>query len=124
MENNYDVVIIGGGILGAMAARELSRYNIKIAVMEKESDIGEGATKTNSGILAAGFHPRGGSLKGISCAKGNRMYQRICEELDVTVKYIGSLYVAFSAHGEEMIREKYQKGKMNGGAGYADYIRH
>lgn len=114
MEKKYDVIIIGGGILGAMAARELSRYQIRIAVFEKAADIGEGATKTNSGILAAGFHPRGGSLKGISCVGGNQMYHRICEELNVPVKFIGSLFVAFSRQGEEMIAEKYQKGKING----------
>lgn len=114
MEKKYDVVIIGGGILGAFSARELSRYQLKVAVLEKASDIGEGATKTNSGILAAGFHPRGGSLKGISCVQGNQMYRSICKELGVQVKYIGSLYVAFSKSGEDMIAEKYHKGIQNG----------
>lgn len=114
MENQYDVVIIGGGILGSAAARELSKYQLKIAVLEKESDVGEGAAKTNSGVLAAGFHPRGGSLKGISCVYGNQMYRKICRELDVRVSYIGSLYVAFSRQGEQMMEEKYQKGLMNG----------
>ncbi len=114
MEETYDVVIIGGGILGATAARALSRFQLRTAVIEQALDVGEGATKTNSGILAAGFHPRGGSLKGISCVRGNEMYHKICEELHVPVRYIGSLYVAFSRQGEEMIAEKYKKGLENG----------
>ncbi|SHJ54565.1 NAD(P)/FAD-dependent oxidoreductase [Parasporobacterium paucivorans] len=110
----YDVAIIGGGILGCTIARELSRYHLHVTVLEKAYDIGEGATKTNSGVLAAGFHPRGGSLKGISCVKGNDMYRQICEELDIPVRFIGSLYVAFSRNGTEMIAQKYNKGIKNG----------
>lgn len=110
----YNVAIIGGGILGCSIARELSKYKLDVIVLEKSYDIGEGATKTNSGILAAGFHPRGGSLKGISCVHGNEMYKKICMELDVSVRYIGSLFVAFSKNGEEMIAEKYKKGIKNG----------
>ena len=73
----YDVVVIGAGILGCLTARELARYRLDILVIDKESDIGEGATKANSGVLYAGFHPRGGSLKGISCARGNRMHEEL-----------------------------------------------
>ena len=91
----YDVLIVGGGIIGAMTARELSRYQLKVLVIEKAADLGEGATKANSGILYAGFHPRGGSLKGLSCVGGNAMYDQICEELGVPMRRTGSLYVAF-----------------------------
>lgn len=62
-----DVIIIGGGILGVTTARLLSRFNLDTLVLEKGADLGEGASKANSAVLAAGFHPRGGSLKGISC---------------------------------------------------------
>ncbi len=110
----YDVLIIGGGILGASIARELSKYKLDVAVVEKGYDIGEGATKANSGVLGAGFHPRGGSLKGISCVKGNQMYRNICRELGVSVKYTGSLFVAFHQGGIEAIEEKYNKGLQNG----------
>lgn len=110
----YDVVIIGAGILGCLTARELARYRLDILVIDKESDIGEGATKANSGVLYAGFHPRGGSLKGISCARGNRMHEKLCRDLDVPVSYTGSLFVAFHDEGLEAVRDKLKKGEKNG----------
>ena len=110
----YDVVVIGAGILGCLTARELARYRLDILVIDKESDIGEGATKANSGVLYAGFHPRGGSLKGISCARGNRMHEKLCRDLDVPVSYTGSLFVAFHDEGLEAVRDKMKKGEKNG----------
>lgn len=110
----YDVVVIGAGILGCLTARELMKYKLDVLVIDKESDIGEGATKANSGVLYAGFHPRGGSLKGISCAQGNRMHEQLCRELDVPMEYVGSLFVAFHEEGLESVRDKIKKGKKNG----------
>lgn len=110
----YDVIIIGAGILGCLTARELMKYKLDVLVVDKESDIGEGATKANSGVLYAGFHPRGGSLKGIACAKGNRMHMTLSRELDVPVEYTGSLFVAFHEEGMEAIRDKMKKGLKNG----------
>lgn len=111
---HYDVIIIGAGILGTMTARELSRYNLNVLVMERAYDVGEGATKANSGILYAGFHPRGGSLKGISCVQGNKRYSNICKELNVPMSYIGSLFVAFHEEGILSLHEKMKKGIENG----------
>ena len=112
-----DVIIIGGGIMGVTAAKMLSKYKLDVLLVEKNNDLGEGASKSNSGVLYAGFHPRAKSLKGISCVKGNEMYKEICRELDVPVSYIGSLMVAFSDAGDEKIREKLQKGIANGAKG-------
>ena len=110
----YDVIIVGAGILGCLTARELMKYKLDVLVLDKESDIGEGATKANSGVLYAGFHARGGSLKGISCARGNRMHEALCRELDVPMEYTGSLFVAFHDEGMEAIEEKMKKGVKNG----------
>ena len=110
----YDVIIIGGGIIGVTTAKILSKYRLEVAVIERERDLGEGASKSNSGVLASGFHPRAGSLKGTSCVKGNEMYHEICEKLDVPVKFIGSLMLAYSQDGIEKIEEKYKKGLANG----------
>lgn len=115
--NGYDVVIIGGGILGAFTARELGRYKLRVLVAESAYDVGEGAAKGGSGVLYPGFHPRGGSLKGISCVQGNRMYDAICETLGVSLKRIGALFVAFHPDGEETLREKFQRGMENGAEG-------
>lgn len=110
----YDVVIIGAGILGCLTARELMKYRLDVLVIDKESDVGEGATKANSGVLYAGFHARGGSLKGISCARGNRIYGDLCRDLDVPMEYIGSLFVAFHKEGMEHIEDKMKNGIKNG----------
>ena len=110
----HDIAIIGGGILGVTAARMLSKYDLDIVVLEKNYDIGEGSSKSNSGILAAGFHPRPDSLKAVSCVKGNEMYREICKQLDVPVNYLGSLMVAYSEAGQEKLQEKLRKGTKSG----------
>lgn len=112
-----DVIIIGAGILGTTMARKLSRFDLKVLVLEKAYDLGEGATKANSGVLSAGYHARGGSLKGISGAKGNRMYQEICRELGVKVSYPGSLHCAFNEEGIIELKKKIKRGKENGAEG-------
>lgn len=113
----HDVIIIGAGILGATMARKLSRYDLDVLVLEKEYDLGEGATKANSGVLAAGYHARGGSLKGISGVRGNRMYQEICRELGVKVSFPGSLHCAYSVDGIEELKKKWKRGEENGAEG-------
>ena len=119
----YDVVIVGAGILGCLTARELMKYQLDVLVVDKESDIGEGATKANSGVLYAGFHPRGGSLKGISCARGNRMHRQLCRDLDVPMDYVGSLFVAFHAGGYRSHSREDRKGTKERGAGHEDDFR-
>lgn len=113
----YDVIIIGAGILGTTMARSLSRYDLNVLVLEKAYDLGEGATKANSGVLAAGYHARGGSLKGVSAAHGNRMYPDICKELGVKVSFPGSLHCAYSEEGIGELEKKLQRGIENGTKG-------
>lgn len=110
----YDVAVIGAGILGCLTARELMKYKLSVLVLDKESDVGEGATKANSGVLYAGFHPRGGSLKGISCVAGNRMQEKLCRDLAVPMEYTGSLFVAFHDEGLDAIKRKMKNGVING----------
>lgn len=114
MKEKFDVVIIGAGILGCLTARELMRYKLSVLVLDKASDLGEGAAKANTAVLYAGFHARGGSLKGISCAVGNKMHKNLAEELDVPVDYTGSLFVAFHDEGIEAIEKKMKNGRKNG----------
>lgn len=63
MENNYDVVVIGGGVTGAAVARELSRYDLKICLLEREEDVCSGTSKANSAIVHAGYDARPGTWK-------------------------------------------------------------
>ena len=96
MVNLYDVAIIGGGVIGGMIMRELSRYKLNICLLEKEDDVCMGQSKANSGIVHAGFDAPTGTLKAKFNVQGNAMMKRVAQELGV--KYInnGSLVVAFS----------------------------
>ncbi|RPJ01693.1 MAG: FAD-dependent oxidoreductase, partial [Candidatus Aminicenantes bacterium] len=59
----YDVVVIGGGVVGCAVLRELSRYDLKLLLLEREADLAEGISKGNSGVIHAGFNAPAGSLK-------------------------------------------------------------
>ncbi len=92
----YDVVIIGGGVIGSSIARELSRYRLKIALLEKEEELAFGVSKSNSGIIHPGTQNPHGSLKEKLCVRGNRLTRRICRELGVNFKEVGELIIAFN----------------------------
>ena len=68
-----DVIIIGAGVSGCAVARELSRYELDICVLEKESDVCEGTSKANSGIVHGGFDAKPGTLKAKLNVLGNQM---------------------------------------------------
>ena len=89
----YDVVIIGSGVSGAASARELSRYEGKICVVEKEEDVCCGTSKANSAIIHAGFDAVPGTLKAKVNVKGNAMMDQIAKELDIPFKRNGSMVV-------------------------------
>lgn len=89
-----DVLIIGGGISGCSIARELSRYKLDILLLEKEADLALGASGRNDGEVHPGIDLSRGSLKHKYIRRANRMYDRICTELDVPFKRTGQ-YACF-----------------------------
>ena len=91
-----DVLIIGAGVVGASIARELSRYKLSIAVLEKEEEPAFGVSKSNSGIIHPGTQNPAGSLKGRLCLEGNTLIRRISGELGLDFKEVGELIVAFT----------------------------
>lgn len=93
----FDVIIIGGGIVGCALARELSRYHLRVALMEKEAEVGFGASKANSGIIHGGHHANPKTLKGKLEWAGNQRWDQLCHELGFGFKRIGELTVALSA---------------------------
>ena len=93
----YDVIIIGAGVVGCSVARELSKYNAKILVIEKNEDVCSGTSKANSAIVHSGYDAPNGSLKAKFNVQGNRMMEAVCRELDVPFKRIGSLTVCTEA---------------------------
>lgn len=96
----YDVLIIGGGVTGAAIARELSRYRLKIALLEKEEELAFGVSKSNSGIIHPGTQNPPHSLKGKLCVRGNLLTRQLAKELGVDFKEVGELIVIFKE--EEM----------------------
>jgi len=90
-----DVLVIGGGVIGCAIARELTRYNIDVMLLEKEHDVALHASGRNSGIIHPGFDLRNGHLKKKYCDAGNRMFYSLCKELDVPFRYTGQ-YLCFS----------------------------
>ncbi len=111
---NYDVTIIGAGITGAMAARELSRYDLKICILEAASDVAMGATKANSAIVHAGFDAKEGTLKAKFNVEGSKMFEQVCKELGAKYKRIGALVVGFSDEDKKTLEDLLQRGIKNG----------
>jgi glycerol-3-phosphate dehydrogenase len=113
----YDVLIIGAGIIGTGIARELSKYELKVAVLEKDTDVSNGTTKANSAIVHGGYDAKEGSLMAKYNKLGNAMYEDLCKELHVPFKRTGSLVLAFSDDEMERVKELYERGLKNGTPG-------
>ena len=113
----YDVVVIGGGVIGGMVLRELTKYSIDACLLEKESDVAMGSSKANSGIVHAGFDAKVGSLKAKFNVLGNLMMESVTSELNVKYKNNGSLVVAFSDDDVKMLEELKLRGEQNGVTG-------
>lgn len=110
----YDVLIIGAGVIGASIFRELTKYNLKVAVVEKENDVAMGTTKANSAIIHAGYDPKCGTLMAKYNVRGNDMFEKICSELSVPFKRIGSLVLAFNNEDLKVIKDLFINGNNNG----------
>jgi glycerol-3-phosphate dehydrogenase len=109
----FDVAIIGAGIIGTAIARELAKYELKLILLEKDSDVANGTTKANSAIVHSGFDPEPGTLKAKLNVSGNRMFPALCEELDVPFKQIGSLVIAFSEEELQTLHDLKNRGLEN-----------
>lgn len=111
----YDIAIIGAGVIGGMAARELSRYDLRICLLEKENDVAMGATRANSGIIHGGYDPEPGTLKAKLNAQGIELLYEAARDLNVHHKNNGSLVVAFGTPEEEAsLEELYHRSFENG----------
>ena len=103
---HFDAIVIGGGILGCMMARNLRRYQISTLLLEKEGDVCTGITRANSAICYAGYDNKSGSLKAELTVRGNANMERLCAELEVPFSRCGSLLVTYDA---ESVPKLYKK---------------
>jgi glycerol-3-phosphate dehydrogenase len=102
MESELDVLVVGGGVIGCACARELSRYELKVTLLEKTSDVCAGASRANSGVVHSGIYSHPDSLKAELCVEGNNLFSNWTEELGVKFNRIGKLVVA---RDEDEIKE-------------------
>lgn len=110
----YDVAIIGAGVCGCAVARELSRYQLAICVIEKESDVCEGTSKANSAIVHAGFDAPSGSLMAKLNVQGNKMMKEMAEKLDFPFRQNGSMVVCQNEEEMAGLRQLLARGEKNG----------
>ena len=110
----YDVLIIGCGITGAATAFELSKYQLKVAILERENDVAMGTTKANSAIIHAGYDPEPDSLMAKLNVRGSALAKELCRALDVPYRQCGSLVVALSQEDSLMLEQLYRRGEANG----------
>ena len=111
---NFDVAVIGAGVVGCATARELTRFNLNVVVIEAGSDVAEGASKANSAIVHAGFDAKPGTLKAKFNVLGNAMFEDVCRELKVPFRRNGSLVLAFGPGDEATLAELKARGEANG----------
>ena len=110
----YDVVIIGAGVSGSAIARELSRYKVKMCVLEKEEDVCCGTSKANSGIVHAGYDAVPGTLKAELNVKGNEMMEQLSKDLDFLFQRTGSLVIGLDEGAMPGLQKLYDRGRENG----------
>lgn len=114
MKRNCDVLIIGAGVLGCFAARSLSRYDLKVIVLEKEADVCCGISKANSGIIYRGYDQYPGSLKAKLCRQASDHFPDLCAELDIPFRRCGLLMLSFGPSADQVLLRKMEQGKENG----------
>lgn len=110
----YDVIVIGAGVSGCAVARELSRYQVNVCVLEKCEDVCEGTSKANSAIVHAGFDADEGSLMAKLNVRGNEMMDKLTEDLDIPFKRNGSLVVCVRKDELDGLNTLYERGVKNG----------
>ena len=109
-----DVIVIGAGVTGCATARELSRYDLKVTVLEKEEDVCCGTSKANSAIIHAGYDAEPGTLKARMNVLGNQRMDALAEELDFPFQRNGSLVLCFDEENLPGLEELRERAEANG----------
>lgn len=111
---NVDVIVIGGGLLGCFAARNLCRRKLHIALLEAREDVCTGISRANTAIVYPGYDHKPGTLKAELCVRANARFDALCRELDVPFSRCGSLMVSFGEKADAVLKKKYENGLAMG----------
>lgn len=114
MQEKYDYIVVGGGVVGCMIARWLSRYKGKVLIIEKEADIGMGCSSANTAIVHAGYDPLPGSLKAAMNVRGNPMWDQLAAELNFSFDRRGDYVVAVGEEEVPLVQKLMDQGTKNG----------
>lgn len=110
----YDIIVIGGGVIGCSIARQLSQYNLKTLILEKSNDVGNATSKANSGIVHGAYAAHHGTLKAEMCAKGNPLFEELEEQLNFGYRKTGGFVLAFEKKDLKKVEELKANGIKNG----------
>lgn len=110
----YDIIIIGAGVIGCNIAHNLAKYNVKTLVIEKNLDVGDETSCANSAIVHSGYDPHPNTNKAKFNVLGNKLFPKLCEDLDVEFEMIGSLTIASSKEEDEKLINLQNNGLLNG----------
>ena len=113
----YDVIIIGAGVTGCAIAWQLSKYNLSTIVLEKCSDVCEGTSKANSGIVHAGFDAVPGTMKAKMNVRGNEMIRELADKIGFAFKQTGAMVLCFDESDRDKLNDLYERGQANGVSG-------
>ena len=115
-KSNYDIAVIGAGIIGLATAMQLTIKlpSLKIVVLDKESVSAEHQTGHKSGVIHAGIYYKPGSAKASFCYTGNKELRKFCDENEVPYKMCGKLVIAVNENEIPMLKELYKRGTANG----------
>ncbi len=111
---NYDVLIVGGGLLGCFAARELSRFKLNTVLIEAREDVCTGISRANTAIVYSGYDTAPNTLKTEMCLRANGDFDTLCQELGVRFNRCGSLMISLGQRGDDVLRKKFEQGIING----------
>ena len=113
-DGNYDVAVIGAGIVGTAVAYELANYRIKVAVIEKNDDVAKGTTRANSAVIHAGYDPPVGTLMAKTNVRGSLLWKQLAARHNIDYKTVGSLVIAKTESELRVIEKLYKQGIANG----------
>lgn len=116
MENNFDIIIVGGGIIGAATMYKLQESNpkLRLLLLEKEKGLADHQTGNNSGVIHSGIYYKPGSLKAVNCVNGRRELVEFAKKYDVKHDVCGKLIVAMEEKELTQLDKIFKSGQENG----------